>query len=68
MSESTRTAVPTDEEIVQEFMRDLADCMTFLRTERKNALNEWDTRSWGDRGKDVILNALKSRQPTSASQ
>lgn len=45
-------------------MRELADCATFLRTERKNALDSYDTHSWGDRGKEVILNALKSRQTT----
>lgn len=54
-------AMPTKEDIVRSFMDELRDDLVALRTERPNALESWDTHSWGN-SKLAILAALSERE------
>ena len=56
----TGTTAKTPEMFVRDFLDELDDPKTFLRTERVNALGAFDTRNWGKAGKSAIAAALRA--------
>ena len=54
---------PSDSDIINEFIAGLENGKVMIHTNRVNGLGCYDTKSWGERSRRVLADALRKSTP-----